>query len=641
MDAETLWRIPRVGAPAAAGGRLVVPVTRYPDPDSKGVTRLWQVEAGGDAKPLTCPDSDSTRPALDPTGTRLAFLRRVDGTRQVHVMRLDGGEAVPVTDLPWGVHGHAWLPDGSGLVVLADTHPDFQDPQEAKEVVESQPDVHVTEDAVFRYWDTWLTGGRVPHLFRCDLDGTLRDLMPGWRRWMRWPIVRDPMADVAISPDGTRLLFCADVSPPPHRDIRWHLFQVDMEGGEPVDLTPDIPGHALRPRFLSATDVLYGRQDVPDYYADLVRLVVFDGREHRLALEWDSSPEEWEVTDSGTVFVAEDRGRRHLWEWSPGEEPAVLARGGSFAHPAPLGDGRTAAVHSTLSSPPEVVVVSRGGRSHVTSFTTDTMEGVPLGRVEEMVFSGGRGDPVHAWLIHPPAEASKPPLVHMIHGGPHSASLDGWHWRWNPQVFASDGYLVCQVNFHGSTSFGAGFAESIHGAWGDLPAIDVEAATDRLVEDGRVDPDRMAITGGSYGGYLVAWLTTRTDRYACAVAHAPVVDLPGMYATDVTMGRRRNYGAELFEDPDRVLAWSPNVHFGAVSTPTLVVHGEKDYRVPASQGLELYGLLKAKGVPARLVYYPDENHWVLTPRNSLHWHSEVLGWLRRWLGGSSYARFGD
>jgi len=221
--------------------------------------------------------------------------------------------------------------------------------------------------------------------------------------------------------------------------------------------------------------------------------------------------------------------------------------------------------------------------------------------------------------------------VHLVHGGPHGVFGDQWHWRWSAQAFAARGYLVAMVNFHGSTSWGQDFATSIHGEWGLKPTDDILAATDQLIERGFIDPDRMAISGGSYGGYLTAWLTTQTDRFVCAIAHAAVTNLGGMYASDFTQGRPRAYGAEYFDDRQRVERWSPSAHAAGYSTPTLVIHGEQDYRVPVTQGLELYGVLKAKGVEARLVYYPDENHWILKPRNSIHWYGEVLGWLERYL----------
>ena len=225
----------------------------------------------------------------------------------------------------------------------------------------------------------------------------------------------------------------------------------------------------------------------------------------------------------------------------------------------------------------------------------------------------------------------QPPLLHLIHGGPHGAFTDGWQWRWHAQCFAARGYLVAMVNFHGSTSFGAVFTSSIQGAWGDKPYRDIEAATDLLVGRGLVDETRMAVAGGSYGGYLVAFITGQTDRYSCAVAHAAVTNLGGMYASDITAGRALAYGAEIFEDRARVERYSPSSHAAGYNTPTLVIHGERDYRVPLTQGLELYGVLKAKEVPARLVYYPSENHWILNPQPSLHWYRGSLRMARRLL----------
>jgi dipeptidyl aminopeptidase/acylaminoacyl peptidase len=187
------------------------------------------------------------------------------------------------------------------------------------------------------------------------------------------------------------------------------------------------------------------------------------------------------------------------------------------------------------------------------------------------------------------------------------------------------------VNFHGSTGFGSTFTSSIQGSWGDLPYRDIEATTDHLIGAGLVAEDRMAVAGGSYGGYLAAFITAQTNRYACAVVHAGVTNLGGMYASDITSGRALAYGAEVFEDRSRVDRYSPSSHAAGYATPTLVVHGERDFRVPVTQGLELYGVLKAKGVPARLVYYPGENHWILSPQASLHWYQEVFSWLNLYL----------
>jgi dipeptidyl aminopeptidase/acylaminoacyl peptidase len=219
----------------------------------------------------------------------------------------------------------------------------------------------------------------------------------------------------------------------------------------------------------------------------------------------------------------------------------------------------------------------------------------------------------------------------MIHGGPHGVFGDAWHWRWCALAFAARGYLCALVNFHGSTSWGQDFAASILGRWGDQPYTDIIAATDLLIDRGVVDPKRMAISGGSYGGYLVSWICSQTDRFTCAVNHAGVCDFQTQYASDFTQGRARAMGGEPWDNIEGMDRYNPMRHARGFKTPMLVVHGELDYRVPYVQGIEIYNVYKAMGLPARLVIYPDENHWVLKPRNSVHWYGEVLGWFDRWL----------
>jgi dipeptidyl aminopeptidase/acylaminoacyl peptidase len=640
--AEWMWAIPRVGAPRPAGaGRIVVPVTTYDLGENTGRTRLWMVEeTGAGPVALTRPDADATAPAVSPDRTRLAFLRKVDGVAQVHVMRLDGGEPERVTDLPLGGLGIRWLPDGSGLVLPAPVlrdHPALADTRaELERRKASKVTAHTTEHAIYRYWHEWLTGGEVPHVFHLDLTtGELRDLTPGWTGWWAWPSTNDPLDDLDVSPDGTEVAFSADFSEPPHRTLRWGVFTVPLAGGEVRPLTSAIEWHAIRPRYApDGGAILYGLQRTPGFYADRIRLVRYDRRseEHTvLTEEWDHSADGWSFAGDRIVLLAEERGRTPLFEMpSEGGIPSRVAVTGTLRAPVVGDDGTVYALAASLSAPPEVVAVRDGTVDRVTSFTSSALAGWEPAATEELEVAGHEGRPVQVFLLRPPGEGPHS-LVHLIHGGPHGVFGDDWHWRWNAQVFAAAGHAVAMVNFHGSTGFGQEFTESILGRWGDQPYADVEAATDHLVAAGIADPARMAVTGGSYGGYLVAWITSQTDRYACAVAHAAVTDLVGMYASDIVSGHRREFGAEAFEDLEQVQRWNPAAHAAGFATPTLVVHGERDFRVPATQGLALYGMLQSKGVPARLVHYPDEHHWILSPANSLHWYGEVLGWLERHL----------
>ena len=638
LVAETMWSIPRGGTPRAVGDdTLIVPVTEYDADTDQPTTTLHRVDPlSGNARPYASGRISSV--AVAPDATRIAFLEKVDAHDQIHVQPLDGGEPRMVVELPLGAVGVRWTPDGKlvALAALWAEHPDL----EATRAHEPDERVtaRVTENAVYRYWDTWLD--RVYHPVIVDPDsGDVADLLPGSTRFWRWPNVHAPIDDVDVSPDGSVIALCMDDSQPPHRDLSWSIFLVSPDGSELRRVDAGKPGNSHRPRFTpDGSALIYGYQEEPDYYASPMLLIHHDlatGNERRLMVGWDRSPEGWLFDASGDLlFCAEDRGRSRLWRLRQGaDEPEPLSTDGWVTGPVQTADGAIYVLGHSLTAPPEVHRVDDGGSEPVTSFTRSACADLTFGAVREIEFEGGNGDLVQMFLVDPPgAPPEQPlPLVHMIHGGPHSSFGDAWHWRWNAQVVAAAGYRVGLVNFHGSTGWGDAFARSIHGAWGDLPHRDIEAATDHLVAAGLAEPERTAVTGGSYGGYLVAWITSQTDRYACAIAHAAVTDLPAMYASDVTRGLGRAFGAEPWERPARVARFSPTAHAEGFETPTLVVHGERDARVPVDQGLELYGVLVAKSVPARLVSYPDENHWVLRRANSIRWYEEFLGWLERWL----------
>ncbi|MBT8484157.1 MAG: prolyl oligopeptidase family serine peptidase, partial [Phycisphaerae bacterium] len=318
-------------------------------------------------------------------------------------------------------------------------------------------------------------------------------------------------------------------------------------------------------------------------------------------------------------------------------EPREIARGGSFGALSVVGDD-VITTESTIRRPAEVVAIPRDGgrRRTITGFTTPIMKTIDVGRVQDLTFTGARGEKIQTFLIHPPDSApgskSKPrPLVHLVHGGPHGAFSDDWHYRWNPQMYAARGYLVAMVNFHGSVGWGHEFARSIRGSWGELPAEDIARVTDALVARRLADPRRMALAGASYGGYLVSWIASQTDRYACIVNHAGVCDFQTQFASDFTQGWPQSAGGDLWSDRDGLDRFSPIRHAHGFRSPMLVLHGERDYRVPADQARTIYGVYRAMKKPARLVVYPDENHWILKPRNSRHWHGEVFDWLDRWL----------
>ncbi|HET7226692.1 MAG TPA: S9 family peptidase [Candidatus Eisenbacteria bacterium] len=648
LSAEDLWTLPRVGAPEPApdGTALVVPVTTWLIEKNESRTRLWLVPLDGAApRALTRDDLSSSEPAFSPDGTRLAFTRKhANGKPQLHVLPLTGGEPECLTELPLGVFDPRWLPDGSGIVFGAKLIKGHLTPEATRAELERREKdpvkVHVTEDRLYRYWDTWLTTGEVPHLFRIDLaTRAIKDLTPESTLWFDW---MEPAGQYDISPDGREIAFAAVAYDADKREQRSAIYTVPASGGAVTCITPDHPAGDHLPRYSpDGRMIVYGAQQDPYFYADQVRIMAYDrqAKTHtRWIKDWTLSPAHWTFAADGTLLLeVECEGRVDLWACRDGS-PRRVARGGTISGAHALKDGRVAFSQQTLVSPPEVFVVplDNGAPRRVTTFTDEVAARFGLGEVREIEYEGAYGEKVQMFLVLPPGfETGKTyPLVQVIHGGPHGISGDSFHWRWNAQAFAAPGYVAALVNFQGSTSWGQDFAKRIQGSWGDRPFQDVMLATDLLLASGLVDGKRMAAAGGSYGGYMASWIEGHTDRFKCIVNHAGVYNTLSQYASDWTMGRHQAFGGEPWGDLDAITRWNPAHAAKGFVTPMLVLHGEKDYRVPVTQGLECYGVLKAKGVPARLVYFPDENHWILKPRNSLVWYREVLGWLERWLGKS-------
>jgi dipeptidyl aminopeptidase/acylaminoacyl peptidase len=644
LDATTLWQMSRVGQPVPFpnGSAAVVPVTTYDLDTNKPTTLLHRVAADGATSAVTT--RDASHPSLSPDGTVLAFARATQDEargKQLHVMPLDGGEARCLTDLPLGVAESKWLPDGSGLIVAAPLLRGFGTLAETEAELEARRERHesaiVTEDRVYRFWKRWLADGRVHHLFHVDAaSGAATNLTSGLDRLMSTEA--DPAGSFDISPDGSQLALSLEVPMDGRPFLKFAIHTLPTAGGEPTQLTAELPAQQRRPRYSpDGKSLLYGIQVEPSYYADRVRLVRYDFDSHQatvLTEDWDESAAGWEFTGKDTVVLsAEHRGHNRLFSTDLSGTPPKLIDGEGSAHGAAPAGGSVWCRTESSSRPAEVGLVDGGAVRRVSDFNGAVLADVELGATEIIHIEGAGGRAIEVKLVFPPGfdKSRKWPLLHNVHGGPHGLVNETWHWRWNTQAFAAPGYVVASVNFHGSTSWGEEFTDSIRGAWGDKTYTDIMAATDALVATGYIDPDRMAIAGGSYGGYLVTWITTRTDRFKASVCHAGVTDLLGQWASDATEGREKAIGGLPWEDMDAVQRWSPLAHTAEIVTPTLVLHGEKDYRVVITQGLALYGILQHKGVPSRLVYYPDEGHWIETPANSIHWYGEVLSWLKRWL----------
>lgn len=645
---EDLWAMERVGSPVVSpdGQWVAYVVTTFNKDKNAGTGQIWRVRTDGSGEPqrLTFAEAGGRAPVFSPDGRWLVFSsKRGDGPAQLYRMSLEGaGEPEQLTTLPVAPADVRFFPDGKSLAFVANTFPDLNDDfAKVKERLEAQKNdksqVKISDNRTLRYWDHYLTDGTVSHVFRLDLESRqVKDLVPG-----RDNLVSFEGVEWDLSPDGREIAWSVNASKPPFKDLDFNVELVDLETGKARQIGAENPGGDGGPHYSpDGRYLLFGRGLRPDWPADKNDLVRYDrksGKIEQLLASWDRDPGNWQVLADGktVIFTAQDGGRQNLYSVSiDGGTPALLAAGGNVGSPQPAGDQVVYQADRFYQTANLFAVPAGGGESRQLTFLNrERLAGIATGKVESVIYKGAGDADVQMWVHLPPNFDAKKkwPLLMVLHGGPHGASLDNFHYRWSAELFAAGGYVVAQPNFHGSTGFGQAFADSIVGRHGDKPFDDVMRAVDLLVARGYIDEKRMAAAGGSYGGYLVSWLLGHTDRFSAIVNHAGVFDLNAQFASDMTYGRSFAYGADPWVDPVRIDEQSPSRFAKNFDTPTLILHGELDYRVPYTQGVMLHGILTAKGVPSRIVIFPQENHWILKPQSAEIWWREVFAWLAKYL----------
>ncbi len=662
MTVETLWKLERPVQPTLSpdGAQACVSVASYDMSENRTQSSLWLYSAfGGEPRRLTAAGEKDAEPKWSPDGRWIAFVakrpavgaEKADDEQQVYLIAPDGGEARRLTTLATGAFGLKWFPDSRRLAFLSWSWPE-EDTAAAiakryKTWKDDKVKAHVVENSAYRWWDKWLTDGRAPRLFTVEIDsGRVRNLFAG----TPYEIARaDPTAHhYDISPDGREIAFAYDPAHDKRFDHEYHIVTLDLRRRRFRSVTARSPLNHETPRYSpDGRWIALLTQNLKRSFIDTQRLALIDRRRGTLKVasaRWDRSihpPLAWSDDSRGVFFVAEENARQHLWRWDVDSgKAAIAARGGVVSDFDVSGDAK-AFVRNNMSTPPQVWWSASGmAERRIDRLNDAVMEGVALGEVREFRIAGWNREEVQMWAVYPPGfdPKKKWPLLHNIHGGPHATWGDNFHFRWNNHVFAAQGYVVVCVNYHGSSSFGQRFMESIDGEWGKRELADVEAGTDFMLRQGYIDRERLVAAGGSYGGYMVAWMNGHVDRYQAYVCHAGCFDWVSMFADDAWYWHPKELGAFYFDNPRKVDGQNPRSRARRMKTPTLVIHGLLDYRVPDSQGLAYYNTLKAKGVPSRLVFFPDENHWILKPQNSRLWYREFFAWLARFVKPGGAAR---
>lgn len=646
--AEAMWELARLAEPAISpDGRLsVVTVTRYDMEKNQGATDLWLVPTKpGKSRQLTTDAGNDSAPAFSPDGELIAFIskRGEDREPQLYVIAVDGGEARRVTHVPTGVSAPKWFPDSKRLAFISPVWPDVKTwaDMDARMKERAQPKVsaRVWDKAPVSYWDRFLEP-REMHLYAVSIEGgEPQPLTPGSGLALD---ARDAgHASYDIAPDGAEIAVVADTDTTgidPNRDI----FVLPVEGGGPPrNITGDNGADDTAPKYSPDGRLLaFRRQMIKDFYADRARLMLYERRGAKLrnlTEQWDRSADAlvWSPDSEALFGTVDDAGTRRIYRFdASGGTPRAITRQQSFGALAVAGSGPViVGLRESFTEPPTLVsIIARtGAATKLSDFNDAALARLSTGKVESVTYKGAQGEDVQMWVVYPPdfTPQKRWPLYLLLHGGPHNAASDAYQWRWNAQVFASWGYVTAWHNFHGSNGFGQAWTDSITREWAQLPYEDTIKAAEWFRAQPWIDPERMAAGGGSYGGYLASLLLGREHPFKTLVAHAAVYNSYTQYGADDGATRKR-FG-EYWEDLERFERNSPHSAAASFNTPTLIIHGQLDRRVPVNHAFELFNALQNRGVPSRLVYFPDENHWVLKPRNSLFWYETKRMWLRQYV----------
>jgi dipeptidyl aminopeptidase/acylaminoacyl peptidase len=646
LTAETLWQLKRLGTPAISpdGKVAVYAMTRFDAENDKGDADLYRVAtAGGKPERLTSMKGNESSAAWSPDGRYIAFVakRGDDKQPQLYVLAANGGEAARVGDIPTGVAAPKWFPDSKRIAFITEVWPDITDWAKAREKLKEREESKMTALAWDRppvtHWDHFMED-RVPHLYSIPLEGgTPTAITLGAGRPLE---LREPDAEsYAISPDGSEIAYVSDTDTT-GTDENGDIYVVPATGGPARNITADNPAGDDLPSYSpDGRWLAYSKQMIKGFYGDTQQLWLVDRKSdarRRIAADWDRSVGGivW-APDSKNFYASVDdagTGRIYRFDVAKGVQHA-LTKGSSYYGLALAGKPATlVALRHAFTEPPTLVAVSLkdGAATKLSDHNDAQLAATAFGKVESVTFKGADGADIQMWVVYPPGfdPAKKYPLYLLLHGGPHNGIQDSWTFRWNAQVFSGWGYVTGWHNFHGSSGFGQAFTDSINPDGISKPYEDTIKAAEWFASKPWIDAERMAAGGGSYGGFLASVLLGREHPFKTLVAHAAVYDMYSMYGGDY--GAEKNRFFEAWARPEEWAKYSPSTSAANFRTPTLVIHGQLDQRVPLNNGMELFQILQNRGVPSRLVYYPDENHWILKRQNSLFWYDETKNWLARY-----------
>jgi dipeptidyl aminopeptidase/acylaminoacyl peptidase len=672
MTFEDLQKMKRLGETAVSpdGKWLIYSATTVDLDQNKKTAELFvQPVAGGEAKLLTVSKPGDSGPQFAADGHSVLFLSGRDGSQQVWLADFDPatGEASnpkKLTAISTEANNARWSPDGHSVLFTSSVYPDCPAimPTDAegdkcnadrdKAATASKVKAQIFTHLLYRHWDHF-TGAKRSHLFLATVEtGAVRDLTPNDPRDVP-PFALGGDGGFAFAPDSKELAFTENLDEEPAISVSASIFTLDLTNpaAKPVKVSTSKGGN-FNPAYSPDGQYLAWRsEERPGYEADKFRLFVYDRAAKTtkdLLPKFDRWVDEfaWAQDSKFIYFAAGNAGAAPIYEATLAGKLTQFTNSGEFSGLYPLRDGQSVvATKATVAQPSEVVEL-RSSESKtlteraVTHLNDTLLAQLDLPAQESFWFTAADGTKLQGFLIRPPAfdSAKKYPVKFLIHGGPQGAWGDSWSYRWNPELFAANGYVVVMINPRGSTGYGQAIVDGVNGDWGGKPFTDLMAGLDYAEQHYPfIDKNREAALGASYGGFMANWVLGHTDRFKCIVSHDGMFNPESAYGATEELwfnewefkGKPWDYyGKPDSENPFR--KWSPAMSAKNFKTPTLVIHSQLDYRLDVSEGYQLFDTLQRLKVPSKMLYFPDEGHWVLKPQNSQLWYKTVNDWVDQW-----------